>query len=81
MTARKHRNHGSCLQSFALTETSTRENSRNLSNRKISTNSQIMVLLPECFVALDVTRTGLVAVYYLIKEDFLSSFDGETLEN
>lgn len=40
-----------------------------------------MVLLPDFFMALDVTRTDQVAVYYLIKEDFLSSFDGETLEN
>lgn len=40
-----------------------------------------MVLLPDFFVALDVTHTDQVTVYYLIKEDFLSSFAGEILEN
>lgn len=40
-----------------------------------------MVLLPGFFVALDGTHTDHVTVCYLIKENFLSSFDGETLEN
>lgn len=65
ITALKHGNHGSLLQSFALTETSTRENSRKLSNGKISTNNQIVVLLLVFFVPLDFAHTGQVTTCYL----------------